>query len=211
MLIQKICAITSISLLALGMTACQKNESTPASTASTPASIATDKPATNSAVSASNATAKATSNIPTLSPSMQFWVETNQGLINKMLEKDHPNMTEKQKLCLKSVEGWSNYESILKPYTQKILTPQDIAEADKFYGSTTGMQFATQLKKQIVINNPNMPDMPLSAEQKKEIAAAMKQPFMAKMQKATNDMSEADAMKFAQSMADLELKRCNIQ
>lgn len=208
---QKLVAFTVVSL-SLAMTACQKNDA-PATTASTPkptASVTTPANPTNPTAS-STATATSTANIPKLSPAMQFWVETNQGLINKMINESYPNLTEQQKLCLKSVEGWNNYVSILKPYTEKVLTPAEIAEADKFYGSTTGMMFTTAMKQQLGIMDPNMPPMPLDAAQKKEITEALKKPFMAKMQAATDKMSQEEGLAFAKSMADLEIKRCNIQ
>lgn len=183
-----------------------------ASTASTPTAVPVAASAASSTVTTTTTTTTTTSASTTsatstnLSPTMAYWVAGNRGGIGQMLGQKFPNMTAEQKACLKSSDGDATYTKELQPILDKTFTPEELAQADAYFGSAEGKKLVAMMQAQLEGTTP--PQM--TAEEQKAIMEAMKKPFMIKMQQQTASQDPKAMMAMMMKIADSEQARCKI-
>lgn len=177
----------------VGLSACDKPS---APTNETPPSTASETPATAQTVG---------------SPFLDFQMNTTRFLVIGTIREDYPSLTPEQQACLDSTEGNVSYLSVLEPHFKSILTADELKEADAFFASEKGQQFtAIMLRTLNNLTDPNTVTMPTD-EEKTLIMEASSQPFFAKVETHTSQMSDEEALAYLYSISDKEIERCQIQ
>lgn len=219
MKLHQITLATALVASVLSFTACDRKEptktetktsastTTTTSTSTAPVTASTSTTATTVATSATNATPPVMTTHSNLSPSMNFWVMGNRAAIMNRFLKEYPNMTVMQKGCIASADGDENYVKEIQPYMAKALTPEELAESDKFYASPLGQKYQAATKAKIE-GSPFMPE--ISKEEQKALMTELSKPYMQKIQKYISSTDPKQAMAMLQRIGDTEKTRCKI-
>lgn len=204
--------LTAVCLLAACQDQAKPAQPTASQTAASAASTATS--ATASVAEAATASASTMpADIEKLlinSPYFDFQVAANRTIVIAGIKEASPNLTAEQQACLLSPEGNPNYLAVLEPFVQSVLSKEEIAQADAFFGSDAGRAFTESALRQAGMENLP-PPTPVSSEQKQQINEAVKQPFVVKMQEANAKMSEAESDAFMQKIITAEIQRCGLK
>ncbi|MCG7656172.1 hypothetical protein [Wielerella bovis] len=197
-------------IIALALTACNNQsagESSKTAAVSEPQSVPLQ--------SASSASSPQTNAMPAdieklliKSPYMDFQVNASRVAVIAAIKSEF-QVSPEQNACLLGLESNPSYLSVLEPYFKGILSESEIQEADAFFASDAGRKFNEMMLKQIGAENLP-PFVEPSADEKKEIAAALLKPFFIKVKAKTDAMSEQEAMEFTAPIIKKEVERCKI-
>ncbi|MDO4427465.1 MAG: hypothetical protein Q4B88_04980 [Moraxella sp.] len=110
--------------------------------------------------------------------------------------------------CLLETAGHANYLAVLEPHAKKVLSAEELTQAEAFFSSSAGQKFSQTLLSQMGAGLPATE--PLTAEEQAVIAESIEAPFLVKMEEALANMSEEESSEFLIDMMAPEMTRCQL-
>lgn len=210
----------SLALSTLVLAGCDKKDTAPKTTTATSTTAVTTSTTSTTTVTSSTAStptmaraSSATAAMPSIAmpssdaPMMDFWVMSSRISGIHLMTQQNPTLTDEQKNCLASPDGDASFRKELLPFFSKILTPEETAQANKFFASALGQKFSAVSKAQME-GSKTMPNV--TEQETKDLMAELQKPYMVKLQKETAKADPTVGKAIVEKSIASEKARCKI-